>query len=137
MSNEKNVVTTHNQGENVPDHLRSKSGATGTEGMGADDVSVPRIKICQALSRAKDTLENLKDGDFYHSSDGVLGKEIEVFVLAYWKSTIWFRNSKLVGVEMANPSNKVEMIRYGSDIETIMSSEEIYLRGEDAKDGYK
>ena len=97
----------------VPDFL--KTGAEGTDTIGINDVVVPRLKIVQGQTTAKDINDALRDGDWYNSATAQsLGKEIEMFVLLKWNSRVLFDKSfKFLATEYLDVNTK-KLIRLGS-----------------------
>jgi hypothetical protein len=123
---EKNKKLPIEVSENLPAYLTS-DGALGIENITADDVVIPRLKIVQGQTTAKEANPDLKDGEFYHSvSNESLGKEIELFVLLMWNSRIWFSDGqKWLGAEFTDINTK-ERVRIG-DID--FTDKEVYDKG--------
>jgi len=126
----KNEVQT--TGSNVPDFLRTE-GDLGTDEIGTQDIIVPRLKVCQAMSTVKQTNEDVRDGDFYNAATGrVYGKEIEFFILLMWRSRIWFNDQmQLIGMEMLDKRTK-EVKHIGLEIENIINNKALYDKGIDS-----
>lgn len=120
----------------LPDYLREiPKGELGTENIGGSDIIIPRLKICQALSKIKEDNETIRDGDFYNSATNeIYGKEILLYFLYFWRSKIWFGDQmKLRGIEMVSGTGANAHVRHiGPEIEAIVNDREEYERGIDA-----
>lgn len=99
----------------VPEYL-TKEKDLGTDSIKSSDVSIPYLKICQALSKIKQANSAIKDGQFYSSMGGeVLGGEISIYVLLHWTGQIWFKENKFHGRVYRSVDNKI--VHQGPDIE--------------------
>lgn len=108
------VTTTDNQ---IPAFLKAHEGPTGTEGLGKDDLTLPRIKLGQGTSQEVKDAE-VKYGDlFLNITKTALvgqGQPIEVVVLARSKEFILWRPRKDGGgiLNRARPVQTKEGVRY-------------------------
>lgn len=81
--------------QQIPAHLQlGKGEELGTEGMGASDIQIARVKICQGLSEIKKENSDIVDGDIYSSLGDGYGKKLDFFVLRIWRSIVWFSEDK-------------------------------------------
>lgn len=101
----------------LPAYLQVKDDL-GVENIESSDVVIPRIKICQSTStQIKEEVQGIKDGDIYNSlTKEVYGDTINLVILLYWKSTIWFTDDfKLIGTIYKDIATGEE-IQLGNDI---------------------
>jgi hypothetical protein len=112
------AVTGNNQ---VPDYLRAYGGPLGTDNIGNEDVTIPRIKIGQSMSpEVKDN--DLAEGDlFLNVTTEVLaenGQSLLFTPIAYAKEYILWRPRKDNGggiLARAKPVNENGRVRYKWD----------------------
>lgn len=91
----------------VPAYLQSDD--LGVDTIGQKDIIIPRLKIIQPTTKDKD--EGWKDGYLYNSMTRESSKSIEMFILMYWPSTIWFSEDfKMLGQTYIDASTKHEVI---------------------------
>ena len=121
------VATT---GSTLPAYMQGAKDL-GVEDIGNEDVIVPRIKICQAMTTVKDEIDGLNNGMFYSSTKELMGEEIKIFVLSFYKAKTWFDNDKLLGYEAFDKKTK-EYTRFGDKMEEILASKEKYDEGIDS-----
>jgi len=82
----------------LPEHLRNVHSAEGFEQMDRQDLILPRVSICQAMTpqRKKTSpnfIDNLADGDLFNTITGeVYGGTVELIPLLFSKSRIYFRS---------------------------------------------
>lgn len=78
----------------VPDYLKDYGGPLGTENIGAEDVTIPRIKIGQSMSPEVKN-GSLAEGDFYLNVTGEVlaknGEQLTFTPIAYAKEYILWR----------------------------------------------
>jgi len=124
MSEKKPIELVPQAQDQVPDFLRTSPGQTGTEHMDSEDTIVPRLKICQAMTRkaVKEDIADLDNGDLYHTTKKVnYGKSLDIYILFHWRSEVWFSESRaLIGTRFRNPNDKNQWITYGSEIDDIL-----------------
>lgn len=87
-----------------PDYLRTGKNL-GTENMTNEDIVIPRLKICQGLSEIHKTNKEIKDGDYYNSLTNEIVVNPTFFVLAHWKTTVWFEARKLAAIQVWDAEN--------------------------------
>lgn len=82
----------------IPDYLKTQVGnQAGTEGMGQNDLIMPRLSIAQSLSpqlkkQNENFIEGLAVGDMFNTMSGeVYGTEIKVVPLFFFTSFIEFK----------------------------------------------
>jgi len=97
----------------VPEYLKNNDIDDNIE---SSDIVIPRLKICQAMSKIKNDIE-IKEGDLYNSmTQEVYGQKLSMFVLLYWKNIVWFSEDfKMLGALFTNRSG--QEIWAGSDVE--------------------
>lgn len=101
-------------GLTVPDFLKGYNEAKGFEEMGRDDVVLPRLIVCQALTpQRKKThpnyIANLQDGDLFNSVSGdIYGGSVELIPVTFKKSRIYFRDLKDGGGILCQSSNSID-----------------------------
>jgi len=90
----------------VPAHL-AKYSKKGTEGIGVEDIAIPRIALLQAISR--EVAEGLgRPGDFYHLlSDDNLGNELRIIPIITTKAYMLFRPRETGGGLIARADDGV------------------------------
>jgi len=124
MSEKKPVDLVPQAQDQVPDFLRTSPGETGTEHMDGEDTIVPRLKICQAMTRkaVKEDIADLDLGDLYHTTKKEnYGKSLDLYILYHWRSEVWFSDGRtLIGTRFKNPRDKKQWITYGSEIDEIL-----------------
>lgn len=59
-------VAAYTGSDSIPDYMRADAGA-GTEAFGADDVTLPRLKLLQGTSPELDKYNDAKLGDYFHT----------------------------------------------------------------------
>lgn len=105
----------------VPDYYRS-AGLTGAEEISANDISIPRLKICQGVSKIKGVLKEIKDGEYYNTlTNEVYGPEIVFFPVFFFKSRIWFSEDFQFLASEYFDSKRGEYVRTG-DLKVIKES---------------
>jgi hypothetical protein len=83
--------------EELPDFMKEYQGPKGTENFGAEDVSIPRLKLAQSLTpEVKDG--DADDGDFIHNITKEIiakaGEPIRIIPIAMSKNYILWRDRK-------------------------------------------
>jgi hypothetical protein len=82
----------------VPDYLKEVTGTAGLENVRPEDLILPRLMICQALSpqkkRSSDNfIPGLEDGNLFNTVTGeVYGGKVKIVPLVYTQSRILFRD---------------------------------------------
>ena len=82
----------------VPDHLKDVHSRAGFENVTRDDVVLPRLSICQAMSPQRkkanpNFIEGLSDGDLFNTVSGqVYGTSVMLIPMLFTKSRIYFRS---------------------------------------------
>ena len=128
MSKETQVQTV-NESQIVPAYMQGAD--LGLDVIENEDVITPRIKICQAMSTSKDSMDGIKDGQWYTSAGKILGDSVDFFVLTKYNSRVWYGDgNKLIGYESTNPKTK-EVTKFGEKIDEIMSNQALYSTGKD------
>ena len=92
------VVVSRSQAlANLPEHLKDQVGnKAGKEGVGRDDILIPRLCLAQALTpqlskRSDSYIEDLEVGQFFNSVTGeVYGDEVTIVPLHFFKQYIEF-----------------------------------------------
>jgi len=99
----------------LPAYLQTDD--TGVETIEPSDIVIPRIKIAQSTSHnAKKIITELKDGDVYNSlSNESYGNKVNIFVLLYWKSRVWFTDDFKMRGTIYNDIVTREKVKFGSD----------------------
>lgn len=87
MSNSKSVAKSGNKNISKEMNFTGYMGKDYDDGVDNTDLIMPRVKIVQGTTQDK---MGGKAGDFVHTINGVLGGEIEFFILLTWKSRILF-----------------------------------------------
>ena len=120
MSNDKAIQKTD---EAVPKYLQVKDNQTGAENISANDIVVPRIKICQALSEIKKENKDVTDGMIYSNMGEVFGEVLKFFPLLFWRSTVWFsEDKKLLCTVFTDPESR-EPVVFGNDPDLVKASD--------------
>lgn len=84
--------------EEVPKHLQRTAGApqAGFEEVGAGDITIPQLRLCQALTPQKTEgeakyIEGLRDGEHFNTVTGEnYGKLVQIVPLMMYKNRIRF-----------------------------------------------
>lgn len=121
MSKNKSVAIRENENAlTTPDYLKTYDGNLGTEDMGSDDLTVPRLKLAQALSpEVQDG--DLKAGNIFLSLTGQrLDNEgvLRIVPIAYTKEYILWRPRQDNGGGILARARRVDTpsgIRFGWD----------------------
>lgn len=105
--------------------LKGQDVDLGVDSISAEDIQIPRIKICQAMSTVKEDNKSIKDGDIYNAASGKIIKQpVRFFVLLHWKSTIWFSDDRtLLAVSYYDKEQKKDVV-YGQDTSVIKNDPE-------------
>ena len=98
----------------LPDYLQEFKGShEGREDMEREDIILPRLAICQAMSeeRSKSSpkfIEGLEEGDIFNTlTQQIYGREIEIIPLAMYKTAIRFTPMEEGGgIECMSPDAK-------------------------------
>lgn len=108
----KNEVATQEAGFNVanlsnsavPDFLRDKMGeGRGNEGVGSEDMTVPRLELVQSLSEVRkkaspNYIEGIQEGDLYNNvTREVYGESVLFVPVAFVKEYLLWRDQKVGG----------------------------------------
>lgn len=96
------VVTKNDQ---MPAYLQkiNPGDTRGNEGVGTDDLTIPRIELCQSLSKCRKKsdpayIPGIEEGMFYNNvTRAIYGKEIAVVPVAFVKEFLLWRDQKLGG----------------------------------------
>lgn len=88
----------------VPDFLRDKMGeGRGNEGVGSDDMTVPRLELVQSLSEVRkkaspNYIEGIQEGDLYNNvTREVYGESVLFVPVAFVKEYLLWRDQKAGG----------------------------------------
>ncbi len=98
----------------VPDHIAALHGHEGLENVTREDLVLPRLMICQAMSpQRKKTNPNyiaaLTDGDLFNSVTGeIYGSEVQLIPLLFSKSRLYFRDLASGGGILCQSFNGVD-----------------------------
>jgi hypothetical protein len=72
-------------GDQMPDYLKNAAGNRGSEGVGADDMVLPRLEIVQSQSPIKDENEDAKEGYLFNSASGDVIGDVAYFVPIFFR----------------------------------------------------
>lgn len=104
-----NDVTEQNQelvlaNDQLPAHLQDRMGDDrGNEAVGGDDLTIPRIELCQSLSKCRKKsdpayIEGIEEGMFYNNiTRGIYGTSVTVVPVFYQKEFLLWRDQDLGG----------------------------------------
>jgi hypothetical protein len=98
----------------IPEFLKEVKGRDGFDAMTKEDMVLPRLGICQALSpqRQKDKpsyIQGLSEGDMFNTITGQnYGDKIELIPLTFTKSRIYFRALTEGGGILCSSSNGID-----------------------------
>tara|TARA_R110000772_G_scaffold268452_1_gene395569 strand:+ start:13827 stop:14570 length:744 start_codon:yes stop_codon:yes gene_type:complete len=98
MATKKAVATKAN--DQMPAFLQKvdSNDTRGNEGVGADDLTIPRIELCQALSKCRQKkdpayIQGIEEGQFYNNiTRQVYGEEIVVVPIVFMKEFLLWRD---------------------------------------------
>lgn len=107
MARPKTQVPVKQEASKTPAYFNGYN-ETGTESIDPGDVSFPRIKIVQSLSKVKRSNDKIKDGEFYDTATGIsMGKSILIYPVLHWISRVWFDdNMGFRATEWRTPSGE-------------------------------
>lgn len=101
VANKSNTAIANND---VPDFLKGKMGsARGSEGVGADDLTIPRLELVQSLSKCRkksdpNYIEGIEEGQFYNNiTREIYGSEVTLCPVAFKKEYLLWRDQELGG----------------------------------------
>ena len=105
-----------------PNYLKSvDKSELGLDSFDQEDVTIPRIKMAQALTQTKDENKDINNGDYFVTvTKECLGNKMVFYVLGHWRSTVWFVDGKPVAHEHRDPATG-EWVIDGSDAQKILS----------------
>lgn len=93
--------------QQMPDFMKGKQGA-GTDNLDTSDMTVPRIKLLQAISPEVSEFENAKAGEFWHTlAEQTLGRELLIVPVYVDKRYILWRPRKAGGGILARADDGI------------------------------
>lgn len=116
----------------LPSFMKGLSKADlGVDSIGQEDVVIPRLKICQALSKVKKTVE---PGHYYVNIDNAdLGDKVRFVVCSHFKSKVWFdkKDRSFMGTELLDENGSPNVT--GPQADLIMRDQDVYDQGQDCQ----
>lgn len=102
MAKKQDIVVKEEGAVAIPDFLKGKTGYTGAEDIETQDITVPRIKVGQALSaEVKDSDSDVQEGDLYLNVTGEVlakaGEPLPFIPVARSKEYILWRDRNYEG----------------------------------------
>ena len=104
MSKSKEVAIVENGAlQEMPDFLKNQGPARGSEDVGTEDLTIPRLELTQALSKCRKKsdsayIEGIDEGDMYNSlTRENLGKEVLLVPVMFRKEFLVWRDQDLGG----------------------------------------
>lgn len=108
--------------EEVPEFLRSQLGhSEGMENVDQEDILIPRLGLCQALSPQKRKthalyIPNLQEGQLFNTvTQEIYGDELDIVLLFFFKNRIKFFGIDEGGGIDCNSPNAIDMGRLSPD----------------------
>jgi hypothetical protein len=100
----------------IPEYLK-KDKDLGDSTIRSEDIVIPRLKICQALSKIAREIP-IKNGQIYNTvTKDIYAPPLNFFVLLHWPSRVWFSGDQKLRCQQYQNVKTKEWISVGREVE--------------------